>query len=240
MERSYPQDQPGPLMRVSEKRRGNLIPVRCLKGRGERPTSACWQQVWEEKWKLQQKVAKSLHSFWSLLFSAIWVSSVLFEIWYTIMVKLHDLVIQVRRYQLKMSLSSRPVNSFCHVPSIHLFYRACVFTSVIFQSCFFFLSAVHLSSVARPKPIFASSWWQRGGDCQGGGPCVLGKRRYCDFHKAVAALWGQISRSCRAVWLICVYRKCAMQKRLQKHFLSVKFALNFILSSIHLLACQFL
>lgn len=98
------------------------------------------------------------------------------------------------------------VNPFSHVPSIHLFYRACVFTSIIFQSYFFFLSAVHLSSVARPKPIFASSWWQRGGDCQGGGPCLLGKRRYHDFHKAVAALWGQISGSCCVVWFIWVYR----------------------------------
>lgn len=73
---------------------------------------------------------------------------------------------------------------------------------------FFFLSAVHLSSVAGPKPIFARSRWQRGGDCQGGGPCLLGKRRYRDFHKAVAALWGQISRSCCAVWLLWVSRMC--------------------------------
>lgn len=80
--------------------------------------------------------------------------------------------------------------------SIHAFILSCM--CVYFCHCskllLFFLSAVHLSSVARPKPIFASSWWQRGGDCQGGWPCVLGKRRYRDLHKALAALWGQISR----------------------------------------------
>lgn len=92
--------------------------------------------------------------------------------------------------------------------SIHAFMLSCM--CVYFCHCskllLFFLSAVHLSSVARPKPIFASSWWQRGGDCQGGWPCLLGKRRYCDLHKALAALWGQISRPCRAVWFLWVYR----------------------------------
>lgn len=96
---------------------------------------------------------------------------------------------------LEMSLCSCRCSVLCRreflLPcSIHTLILSCmcVFTSVIFQSYFFFLSAVHLSSVARPKPIFASSWWQRGGDCQGGGPCLLGKRRYRDFHKALAAL----------------------------------------------------
>lgn len=123
------------------------------------------------------------------------------------------------------------VNSFSHVPSIHLFYRACVCWLLSFfkATSFFFLSAVHLSSVAGPKPIFARSWWQRGGDCQGGGPCLLGKRRYRDFHKAVAALWGQISGSCCAVWLVWVSRMCVCvtQNLFQKHFLNVKFALLF-------------
>lgn len=118
-------------------------------------------------------------------------------------------------------------------PYTYFTVHVCVLTSVIFQSSlFFFLSAVHLSSVAGPKPIFARSRWQRGGDCQGGGPCLLGKRRYRDFHKAVAALWGQISGSCCAVWLLWVSRMCVcvMQNRFQKHFLNVKFAL--LLSSL--------
>lgn len=114
----------------------------------------------------------------------------------------------------------------------------CVCTSAIFQSCFFFLSAVHLSSVARPKPIFASSWWQRGGDCQGGGPCLLGKRRYREFHKALAALWGQISGSCCVVWLICIYRMSVMQKTISDAIFKRWVCSAFILSSILLLACQ--
>lgn len=134
--------------------------------------------------------------------------------------------------QLKMSLLMLLLLSVQLLPcSIHAFILSCM--CVYFCHCskllLFFLSAVHLSSVARPKPIFASSWWQRGGDCQGGWPCLLGKRRYRDLHKALAALWGQIRRSCRVVWFLWVYRMCVMQKWFQKHPFNVTFAVRFSL-----------